>query len=117
MINSDRIPKYAWKYQCKENEFGKTCSNDRPVQMIEEFCFVSPAASLNKPNAVKDTHDDNSLEISVIVCCLSADYLWQLFLSDCSCATQASEPNLKTGPRSILRRTVLYHITPQKKMS
>lgn len=58
-----------------ENTSVKKTSLGRPVQMIEEFCFVSPAASLNKPNAVKDTHDDNSLEISVIVCCLSADYL------------------------------------------
>jgi len=62
--------------------------------MIEEFCFVSPVASLNKPDTVKDAHDDSSLEISVIVCCLFADYLWQLFLSDCDCTTQASEPNL-----------------------
>jgi len=58
-----------------ENTSIKKMSLGRPVQMIEEFCFVSPVASLNKPNAVKDTHDDNSLEISVIVCCLSADYL------------------------------------------
>ena len=45
------------------------------VQMIEEFCFLSPVASLNKPDTVKDAHDDSSLEISVIVCCLFADYL------------------------------------------
>jgi len=58
-----------------ENTSVKKTSLGRPVQMIKESCFISPVASLNKPNAVKDAHDDNSLEISLIVCCLSADYL------------------------------------------
>jgi hypothetical protein len=58
-----------------ENINEKKTSLGRPVQMIEEFCLVSPVARLNKPNTVKDAHGNNSLEISVIVCCLFADYL------------------------------------------
>jgi len=58
-----------------ENTNEKKTSLGRPVQMIEGFCFVSPVASLNKPNTLKDAHHNISLEISVIVCCLFADYL------------------------------------------
>jgi len=58
-----------------ENTSVKKTSSGRPVQMTEEICFVSPVASLNKPTTVKDAHDDNSLEISVTICCLSTDYL------------------------------------------
>jgi hypothetical protein len=58
-----------------ENTNEKKTSVGRPVQTTEELCFVSPAASLKKPNTVKDAHDDSSLETSVIVCCLFADYL------------------------------------------
>ena len=58
-----------------ENINEKKTSLGRPIQMIEELCFVSPVGSLNKPNTVKDAYDDNPLEISVIVCYLFTDYL------------------------------------------
>jgi hypothetical protein len=57
-----------------ENINEKKTSLGRPVHMIEELYFVSPVASLNKPHTVKDAHDDNSLEINVIICRLFADY-------------------------------------------
>jgi hypothetical protein len=58
-----------------ENTNEEKTNFGRPVQMIEEFWFLSPVASLHKPNTVKDAHNDNSLDISIIVCCLFADYL------------------------------------------
>jgi hypothetical protein len=58
-----------------ENTNEKKTSLGRPIYMIEELCFLSPVASVNKPHTVKDAHDDNSLEINVIICCLFADYL------------------------------------------